>query len=118
MFRPDDQFTHACSTVQPTLEVSTGPLITEIKQTFSDYASHTIRLTKGSPYVEVSAATIYGHHVMLCAIIFADIFLTRCAVGGMDSWSHPVEPRRKGQAGKGIGSQILERSRECRHLLH
>ena len=53
MFRPDDQFTHACSMMQPTLEVSTGPLITEIKQTFAEWASHIIRLTKGSPYIEV-----------------------------------------------------------------
>ena len=90
MFRPDDQFTHACSTVQPTLEVSTGPLITEIKQTFSDYASHTIRLTKGSPYIEVSAATIYGHHVMLCAIIFAGHCLnTLCG-----RWNGQLVPSR------------------------
>jgi alpha-mannosidase len=53
MFRPDDQFTHACATSQPTIEVSTGPLVTEIKQTFASWATHVIRLTKGSPYVEV-----------------------------------------------------------------
>ena len=53
MFRPDDQFTHACATTQPTIEVTTGPLVTEIKQTFASWATHIIRLTKGSPYVEV-----------------------------------------------------------------
>eukprot|EP01052_Picozoa_sp_SAG31_P014474 SAG31_NODE_901_length_11133_cov_9.476799_9_plen_718_part_00 len=53
MFRPDGQFTHACATTQPTLEVSSGPLVTEIKQTFSSWATHIVRLTKGSPYIEV-----------------------------------------------------------------
>jgi hypothetical protein len=54
MFRPAQQHTWECdSSTQPTLEVSTGPLVTEIKQHFADWATHTIRLTKGSPYIEV-----------------------------------------------------------------
>jgi alpha-mannosidase len=53
MFRPDDQFTHACSVSQPTIEVTSGPLVTEIKQVFSSWATHIIRLTKGSPFIEV-----------------------------------------------------------------
>ena len=55
MFRPAGQSTHSCSAnhSKPTVEISAGPLLTEIKQVFADWATHTIRLTKGSPYIEV-----------------------------------------------------------------
>jgi alpha-mannosidase len=53
LFRPAIQHTFRTATTQPTLTVEEGPLVSEIKQTFSGYASHVIRLTKGSPFVEV-----------------------------------------------------------------
>jgi hypothetical protein len=54
MFRPAQQHTWECDkSAQPTLEVFPGPLVTEIKQHFADWATHTIRLTKGSPFIEV-----------------------------------------------------------------
>eukprot|EP01052_Picozoa_sp_SAG31_P048012 SAG31_NODE_9856_length_1220_cov_0.967886_2_plen_318_part_01 len=54
MFRPAEQFTHRPdNNSQPTLSVTTGPLVTEVKQVFADWATHTIRLTKGSPFIEV-----------------------------------------------------------------
>lgn len=57
MFRPDGQFTRSCdNTTQPTLTVTTGELITEIKQVFATWATHTVRLKKGSPYIEGTRA--------------------------------------------------------------
>jgi hypothetical protein len=54
MFRPATQHTYQCDpAAKPTLTVTQGPLVTEIKQRFADWATHTIRLTKGSPYIEV-----------------------------------------------------------------
>ena len=53
LFRPALQRTLRPALTEPTIEVSTGPLISEIKQKFADWATHTIRLTKGSPYVEI-----------------------------------------------------------------
>ena len=53
MFRPAQQYTHACAAQQPTLSVTHGPLVTEIKQSFSSWATHVIRLTKNSPFVEI-----------------------------------------------------------------
>jgi alpha-mannosidase len=53
LFRPQEQYTFAVSSVQPTIGVSVGPLVTEVKQSFGSWATHTVRLTKGSPYVEV-----------------------------------------------------------------
>jgi alpha-mannosidase len=54
IFRPKYQNTLRTAWKQPTLTVvSEGPLVTEIKQTFSEYASHVIRLTQGSPFIEV-----------------------------------------------------------------
>eukprot|EP01043_Picozoa_sp_COSAG02_P051476 COSAG02_NODE_5421_length_4345_cov_3.631653_3_plen_527_part_00 len=53
MFRPATQHTYACGNSTPSLEVTTGPLVTEIKSVVSDWATHVIRLTKGSPYIEV-----------------------------------------------------------------
>ena len=37
----------------PTVEVVRGPLVTEIRQTFSEWASHVIRLYEGRAYVEL-----------------------------------------------------------------
>ena len=37
----------------PTLDVVQGPLVTEIYQTFSSWATHVIRLIKDKPYIEV-----------------------------------------------------------------
>jgi hypothetical protein len=54
MFRPATQRTYQCQNgSQPTLTVTAGPLVTEIKQVFADWATHIVRLTKGSPYIEV-----------------------------------------------------------------
>lgn len=53
MFRPATQHTYSCGNSTPTLEVTTGPLVTEIKSVVSDWATHVIRLTKGSPFIEV-----------------------------------------------------------------
>ena len=53
MFRPATQQTYQCGNSTPTLEVTTGPLVTEIKQVVSEWATHVIRLTKDSPYIEV-----------------------------------------------------------------
>jgi hypothetical protein len=53
LFRPQEQYTFAVSSVQPTIDVSVGSLVTEVKQSFGTWATHTVRLTKGSPYVEV-----------------------------------------------------------------
>ena len=55
MFRPAGQSTHSCNVnhSKPTVEVTSGPLVSEIKQRFSDWATHTIRLTKGSNFIEV-----------------------------------------------------------------
>jgi alpha-mannosidase len=37
----------------PTLKVVKGPVVTEVYQVFSDWATHVIRLVQGQPYVEV-----------------------------------------------------------------
>ena len=58
MFRPAQQHTNQCDSTgtQPVIEVTAGPLVTEIKQHFADWATHTVRLTKDSPYIEVEYA--------------------------------------------------------------
>jgi hypothetical protein len=39
---------------QPTISVTTqGPLVTEVKQSFANWATYVLRLTKGSPYIEI-----------------------------------------------------------------
>jgi hypothetical protein len=53
MFRPATQHTQSCDDHHPVMSITEGPLVTEIMQTFAPWATHTIRLTKGSPYVEV-----------------------------------------------------------------
>lgn len=54
LFRPVNQTTaDVTNGTNPTLEVVIGPIVSEIRQTFSDYASHVVRLTRGLPYVEV-----------------------------------------------------------------
>lgn len=52
-FRPAEQRTFAPAATQPTLEVITGALVTEIRQSFSSWATHVIRLTQGVPFIEV-----------------------------------------------------------------
>jgi alpha-mannosidase len=41
------------ATAKPTISVVTGPVVTEIYQKFSNWATHVIRLYKGQPYIEV-----------------------------------------------------------------
>jgi alpha-mannosidase len=41
------------ATAKPTVAVVAGPVVTEIFQKFSDWATHVIRLYKGQPYIEV-----------------------------------------------------------------
>ena len=59
LFRPQQQHTFVpvdpenAAGRQPTISVTTqGPLVTEIKSSFSRWATYTLRLTKNSPYVE------------------------------------------------------------------
>ena len=59
MFRPINQTTKDFGT--PTIEVTTGPLLTEIKQTFSEWATHVIRLKNNSAFIEVSALAANYH---------------------------------------------------------
>merc|ERR1719456_2094173 len=40
-------------TVVPTLQVVKGPVVTEVHQTFSDWATHVVRLVQGSSHIEV-----------------------------------------------------------------
>jgi len=51
LFRPINQTTTAIG--KATISVTQGPLITEVSQTFSNWATHVIRLKKGSPFIEV-----------------------------------------------------------------
>ena len=54
MFRPAQQYTHECdSAAPPTITVVQGSLVTEIRQVFASWATHIVRLKKGSPYIEV-----------------------------------------------------------------
>ncbi len=54
MFRPNTSTVFYPGKTQiPTITIQKGSLVTEIYQTFSDWATHVIRLTEGSPYVEV-----------------------------------------------------------------
>ena len=53
MFRPINQTTRDVCTGKPVTTVTVGEVVSEIKQTLSEYASHTVRLTKGSKFVEV-----------------------------------------------------------------
>ena len=54
IYRPAQQYTKPCGNLsRPTLEVTQGPLVTKIKQVFALWATHIIRLKKGSPYIEV-----------------------------------------------------------------
>eukprot|EP00040_Diaphanoeca_grandis_P000572 m.15796 g.15796 ORF g.15796 m.15796 type:complete len:1168 (-) comp10754_c0_seq1:58-3561(-) len=68
LFRPVNQTTASVANgSKPTLEVINGPLVTEVRQSFSDYATHVIRLTKGMPYVEIewTAGPIPGSMISL-----------------------------------------------------
>jgi alpha-mannosidase len=54
LFRPIYQNTTAIAgAAGPTVEVVQGPLVTEIRQTFSEWATHVIRLKNGSRFIEV-----------------------------------------------------------------
>ena len=53
LFRPINQTTVAIGDGKPTIDITQGPLVTEIKQTFADWATHVIRLTNNSDYIEV-----------------------------------------------------------------
>ena len=67
LFRPVNQTTAPVGEgAKPTIEVVEGPLTTEVRQSFSNYATHVIRLTKGKPYVEVewTAGPIPGERIL------------------------------------------------------
>jgi alpha-mannosidase len=51
MFRPINQTT--VNFGKPTIEVTQGPLVTEIKQTFAEWATHVVRLKNNSAHIEV-----------------------------------------------------------------
>jgi len=55
IFRPNSSrfFECAASGSRPTVEIIRGELMVEVRQTFSDWASHVIRLVKDTPYIEV-----------------------------------------------------------------
>ena len=56
MFRPNSSelfFPGARSPVTPTLEVIEGPVVTEVRQAYSGWTTHVIRLHAGQPYVEL-----------------------------------------------------------------
>mmetsp|Transcript_897 Transcript_897/g.1222 ORF Transcript_897/g.1222 Transcript_897/m.1222 type:complete len:1115 (-) Transcript_897:41-3385(-) len=54
IFRPNSsQLFYPGPQQTPKLTVTKGPLVTEIKQVFSDWASHVVRLYAGMEYVEV-----------------------------------------------------------------
>ena len=54
MFRPNTSNVFATGPAETVVtEVVEGALVTEIRQTFSDWATHVIRLFKGKPYIEV-----------------------------------------------------------------
>lgn len=54
IFRPNSSTVFFPGPTQvPVISVVQGPVVTEVHQTFSDWATHVVRLTKGSPYVEV-----------------------------------------------------------------
>eukprot|EP00937_MAST-01D_sp_MAST-1D-sp2_P005737 g5737.t1 len=54
IFRPNSsELFYPGATQKPTLEVVQGELVTELRQTFSSWATHVVRLVKGKPYLEV-----------------------------------------------------------------
>merc|ERR1711968_183921 len=54
MFRPNTSTVfYPGPETRPTVTVVQGDIITEVRQVFSDWASHVVRLWKDSPYVEV-----------------------------------------------------------------
>jgi len=54
IFRPNSSHVFTCGPdVAPSVEVVDGELVIEIRQTFSDWATHVIRLIKGRPWIEV-----------------------------------------------------------------
>ena len=80
IFRPNSsQVFYPGPTQVPTLRVVEGPLVTEVYQTFSDWATHVVRLWKDAPYVEVewTAGPIPIHTPWLPA-----------ASGCKEKWNH------------------------------
>jgi len=54
IFRPNSStFFYPGPKTIPTLKVVKGPVVTEVYQVFSEWATHVIRLVQGQPYVEV-----------------------------------------------------------------
>lgn len=71
MFRPNSSTFFTCGPeATPQLEVVEGPLVTEIRVTISDWASHVVRLIKDKPYLEVEWTAgpipINQVHVYVC----------------------------------------------------
>mmetsp|Transcript_24894 Transcript_24894/g.45105 ORF Transcript_24894/g.45105 Transcript_24894/m.45105 type:complete len:1133 (-) Transcript_24894:53-3451(-) len=54
IFRPNSSEVYFPGPTQvPTLQVVRGPVVTEVYQTFSEWATHVVRLVQGSPRIEV-----------------------------------------------------------------
>ena len=53
IFRPINQTTTPIGDGRASIVVTQGPLVTEITQTFADWATHVIRLSNNSDYIEV-----------------------------------------------------------------
>jgi hypothetical protein len=53
MFRPNTSNVYATGPDAVTTEIVEGTHVTEIRQTFSSWATHVIRLVKGQPFIEV-----------------------------------------------------------------
>ena len=56
MFRPNtSELFYPGPVAMPTLEVVEDGMVTEVRQVFSQWASHVVRLYKGAPYVELES---------------------------------------------------------------
>jgi alpha-mannosidase len=54
IFRPNSSdFWFPGPTQNPTIEIIEGDVVTEVRQIYSDWVSHVIRLVQGEPYIEV-----------------------------------------------------------------
>lgn len=52
-FRPNSSTVYACGAGQPTLTVDSGPLVTELQQTFGTWCTHVVRLLPGANHIEM-----------------------------------------------------------------